>query len=135
MVLYKTLYEHQLLKERSYMNANLVKEIGAKQLREGIPTFKAGDTVKVYVKIKEGAKDRIQPYEGVVVSRRGEGTDATFIVRKISANSVGVERVFPLHSPLVEKIEVLKVGRVRRAKLYYIRELRGKKARIKEEKK
>lgn len=117
------------------MNANLVKEIGAKQLREGIPTFKAGDTVKVYVKIKEGAKDRIQPYEGVVVSRRGEGTDATFIVRKISANSVGVERVFPLHSPLVEKIEVLKVGRVRRAKLYYIRELRGKKARIKEEKK
>lgn len=113
------------------MNTNLVKEVAATQLRTDVPFFKGGDTVKVSVRIVEGGKTRIQAFEGVVIQRRGSGVAETFTVRKIS-DKVGVERVFPIHSPNVVKIEVLKVGRVRRSKIFYIRERSGKSARIKE---
>jgi len=108
----------------------LVEEtIVAKEL----PKFKAGDTITVTYKIKEGAKERLQKFQGVVLQRAGEGPTATFTVRKIS-NNIGVERIFPIASPFIEEIEVNKVGVVRRARLFYFRELRGKKARIKEKK-
>ncbi len=113
------------------MNMQLVDVITKKQMKSDIPTFKAGDTVKVHVKIKEGDKQRIQMFEGVCIARRGGGISETFTVRKIS-NGVGVERIFPVHSPVIDKIEVLKVGKVRRAKLGYLRGLSGKAARIKE---
>ena len=100
------------------------------QLKNDIPEFKVGDTVRVHAKIIEGDKERIQVFEGVVISRANSGNRATFTVRKISY-SVGVERIFPLHSPRIDKIEVITRGRVRRAKLYYLRELSGKAARIK----
>ncbi len=99
---------------------------------KNIPEFRAGDTVRVAVRIKEGDKTRVQNYEGLCIAIRGEGTGRTFIVRKIGANSVGVERIFPLYSESIESIEVLRRGRVRRAKLFYLRELKGKAARIKE---
>ena len=99
---------------------------------KNVPEFRAGDTVRVAVNIKEGDKTRIQNFEGVCISIRGEGTGKTFTVRKIGANNVGVERIFPLYSDSIENIEVLRRGRVRRAKLYYLRNLRGKAARIKE---
>lgn len=99
--------------------------------KKEIPAFKAGDTITVHYKIKEGDKERIQQYQGVVIQRRGAGASATFTVRKIS-NGIGVERVFPLYSPFIEKIEVNKEGVVRRAKIYYIRGAKGKKARIEE---
>jgi large subunit ribosomal protein L19 len=99
---------------------------------KNVPEFRAGDTVRVAVNIKEGDKTRIQNFEGVCISIRGEGTGKTFIVRKIGANNVGVERIFPLYSDSIESIEVVRRGRVRRAKLYYLRNLRGKAARIKE---
>ncbi|MFT7880289.1 MAG: 50S ribosomal protein L19 [Sulfurimonas sp.] len=99
---------------------------------KNIPDFRAGDTVRVSVRIKEGDKERIQDYEGLCISIRGEGTGRTFIVRKMGANSVGVERIFPLYSESIENIEVRRRGRVRRAKLYYQRGLKGKAARIKE---
>ena len=113
------------------MNQNLLRQITAEQIRSDIPTFKAGDTVRVHVKVKEGNRERIQVFEGVVIKRRGSGVSETFTVRKISYG-VGVERAFPLHTPKIEKIEVLRRGRVRRAKLYYLRNLTGKAARIKE---
>ena len=97
-----------------------------------IPEFRAGDTVRVAVRIKEGNKERVQNFEGVCIAIRGEGTGRTFIVRKIGANNVGVERIFPLYSDSIEGIEVVRRGRVRRAKLFYLRNLRGKAARIKE---
>ncbi len=97
-----------------------------------IPEFRAGDTVRVAVRIKEGNKERVQNFEGVCISLRGEGTGKTFTVRKIGANNVGVERIFPLYSDSIEGIEVVRRGRVRRAKLFYLRNLRGKAARIKE---
>jgi len=97
-----------------------------------IPEFRAGDTLRLAVTIKEGDKSRVQNYEGVCISLRGEGTGKTVTVRKIGANGVGIERVFPLYSDSLEKIEVLRRGRVRRAKLFYLRDLAGKKARIKE---
>jgi len=96
------------------------------------PRFKAGDTITVHYKIKEGNKERIQNFQGVVLQRSGKGVNATFTVRKISGN-VGVERIFPLSSPFIDKIDVNKHGVVRRARIFYMRELRGKKARIKEE--
>ncbi len=99
--------------------------------KKEIPTFRAGDTVTVHYKIKEGDKERVQQYQGLVISRRGSGVSASFTVRKIS-NGVGVERIFPLYSPFIDKIEVSKEGVVRRAKLYYIRGVKGKKARIEE---
>ena len=99
---------------------------------KNIPDFRAGDTVRVAVRIKEGDKERVQNFEGVCISIRGEGTGKTFNVRKIGANNVGVERIFPLYSDSIENIEVVRKGRVRRAKLFYLRNLRGKAARIKE---
>ncbi|WP_249030483.1 50S ribosomal protein L19 [Tannockella kyphosi] len=113
------------------MNLGLVNEITKQQLKKDIPLFKAGDSLKVYVKIKEGDKHRIQLFEGVCISRNGAGISETFTVRKISY-SVGVERIFPVHSPIIDRIEVTKVGKVRRAKLNYLRGLSGKAARIKE---
>jgi large subunit ribosomal protein L19 len=99
---------------------------------KNIPQFRAGDTLRVAVRIKEGDKERIQNYEGVCIALRGQGTGRTFMVRKLGANSVGVERIFPLYSDSIEGIEVVRRGRVRRAKLFYLRGLKGKAARIKE---
>lgn len=109
----------------------IIEEITKEQLRTDLPAFRPGDTVRVHVKVVEGTRERIQIFEGVVIKRRGGGISETFTVRKISYG-VGVERTFPLHSPRIDKIEVTRRGRVRRAKLYYIRKLRGKAARIKE---
>jgi large subunit ribosomal protein L19 len=109
----------------------LVKLIQAEYTRDDIPEFKAGDTVNVHVRIKEGSKERVQQFKGTCIQRRGTGGTETFTVRKISSG-VGVERIFPIHSPSLEKIEVLRRGKVRRARLFYIREKIGKKARIKE---
>ncbi|GIP14525.1 50S ribosomal protein L19 [Paenibacillus montaniterrae] len=110
---------------------NIVQAITQEQLRQDVPNFRPGDTLKVYVKVIEGSRERIQLFEGVVIKRRGGGISETFTVRKISYG-VGVERTFPLHSPKVDRIEVARRGKVRRAKLYYLRNLRGKAARIKE---
>ncbi len=108
-----------------------IRQLEKEQMRLDHPAFGAGDNVKVHVKIKEGEKERIQVFQGVVISKRKGGTNATFTVRKVSYG-VGVERIFPLHSPAIDKIEVVTRGRVRRAKIYYLRKLRGKAARIKE---
>ena len=108
---------------------NKLQEVERAYLRTDVPEFRAGDTVKVHVRVSEGDKQRIQLFQGVVLGRKGDGTRESFTVRKISGG-IGVERVFPLHSPVVDKIEVVRRGRVRRAKLYYLRELRGKAARI-----
>ena len=110
---------------------NIVDRIGLEQMRKDIPVFKAGDTLKVHVRITEGDKQRIQLFQGVCIARHNKGAGSSFMVRKVS-NGVGVERVFPLHAPTVEKVEVVTVGRVRRAKLYYLRNLQGKAARIRE---
>ena len=107
-----------------------LKDLEATQLRE-IPAFKAGDTVKVHCKIKEGDKERVQIFEGIVIARHNAGVSSSFTVRKVSYG-IGVERIFPLHAPFLEKIEVARIGRVRRAKIYYLRNLSGKKARITE---
>lgn len=112
--------------------SNIVDTIEKGQCRTDIPNFKPGDTVRVHAKIIEGDKERIQVFEGVVIGRANGGSRASFTVRKISYG-VGVERIFPLHSPRIDKIEVVTSGRVRRAKLYYLRELSGKAARIKGE--
>lgn len=109
----------------------IIKEIEAAQVKEQIPDFKVGDTVKVYGKIKEGNRERIQVFEGTVLKKQGGSNRATFTVRKLS-NGVGVEKTWPLHSPNVEKIEVVRKGKVRRAKLYYLRGRIGKKAKVKE---
>jgi len=101
------------------------------EVKNELPDFKAGDTITVHYKIKEGEKERIQMYRGVVIQRRGDGSTETFTVRKMSGN-IGVERIFPLHSPFIDKIEINKYGRVRRARLFYLRGRTGKKARIKE---
>jgi len=110
---------------------DLIKAIEQDQFKENIPDFSPGDTVKVHVKVVEGTRERIQVFEGVVIRRRGGGLGETFTVRRVSYG-VGVERTFPLHSPRIDKIEVTRHGRVRRARLYYLRKLRGKAARIKE---
>ncbi|MCU0618578.1 MAG: 50S ribosomal protein L19 [Gemmatimonadaceae bacterium] len=104
-----------------------------KEWMRTVPPFRAGDTVRVNVRVKEGEKERLQAYEGVVIARRGSGISETFTVRKIS-NGVGVERIFPVHSPMLADITVVRRGRVRRAKLYYLRNVTGKAARIKERK-
>jgi large subunit ribosomal protein L19 len=109
----------------------LIKNLEREMIRMDLPSFSAGDTIKVYVKIREGEKERIQVFQGVVISKRNNGAQSTFTVRKISYG-VGVERVFPAHSPYIDQIEVITKGRVRRAKIYYLRKLRGKAARIKE---
>ncbi len=110
---------------------NIIKQIEREQIRLDLPAFNAGDTVKVHVKIREGEKERIQVFQGVVISKTKGGANARFTVRKVSSG-VGVERVFPLHSPILDRIEVVTFGRVRRSKIYYLRKLRGKAARIKE---
>ncbi|MCH8010587.1 MAG: 50S ribosomal protein L19 [Candidatus Marinimicrobia bacterium] len=107
------------------------QDLTQEYLRKDIPDFRAGDTVKVNVKVVEGDRQRIQRFEGVVLSRKGTGINSTFTVRKISSG-IGVERIFPLHSPSIESIDVIRKGKVRRAKIYYLRKLRGKAARIKE---
>lgn len=110
---------------------SLLANVERPYLKDDVPEFRAGDTVKVHVRVVEGKKERIQIFQGVVIARKGGGSRETFTVRKISGG-IGVERVFPLHSPIIDKIEVSRRGKVRRAKLYYLRELRGKAARIEE---
>ena len=110
---------------------NTLDFVDAASKRDDIPAFRPGDTLKVHVKVIEGAKSRVQVFQGVVIRRQGDGLRETFTVRKVSY-SVGVERTFPVHTPVIEKIEVVSRGDVRRAKLYYLRDLRGKKAKIKE---
>ena len=110
---------------------NLIDQIDAASLRDDVPDFQAGDTLKVHVKVVEGSRTRTQVFQGVVIARQGGGVSETFTIRKISFG-VGVERTFPVHTPTVEKIEVVTRGHVRRAKLYYLRNLRGKAAKIKE---
>jgi len=112
---------------------DLIRSIEERFKRE-IPDFNVGDTVRVYTKVVEGDKERLQPYEGVVISRRGGGIRETFMVRKISFG-VGVERIFPVHSPSIERIDVIRRGKVKRAKLYYLREKKGKGTKIKEKEK
>lgn len=110
---------------------DIIQEIEKEQLRDETPEFAPGDTVKVLYLVREGAKERIQAFEGVCIGRKGGGVDETFTVRKVSSG-IGVERIFPLHAPTVSGIEVMRRGRVRRAKLYYLRGRRGKSARIAE---
>lgn len=109
----------------------IIKDLEKEMIRMDLPSFSIGDTVKVHVKIREGEKERIQIFQGVVISKRNNGAQSSFTVRKISYG-VGVERIFPSNSPFLDQIEVVTKGRVRRAKIYYLRKLRGKAARIKE---
>ena len=111
--------------------SDIIKSIEAEQLKETVPEFNVGDTVKVYGKIKEGNRERIQIFEGTVLKKQGGSTRATFTVRKAS-NGIGVEKTWPLHSPNVEKVEVIRKGKARRAKLFYLRDRVGKKAKVKE---
>lgn len=118
------------------MKNKYIEQFEAKQIEgKNVPEFRAGDTLRLAIRIKEGDKTRIQNFEGVCIARRGNGVDETFIVRKIGANNVGVERIFPIYSDSLESIVVLRRGRVRRARLFYLRDRRGKAARIKELKK
>ena len=110
---------------------NTIENLEKEQMRLDIPDFKSGDTVKVHARIKEGDKERIQVFQGVVIRKRNGKTGATFTVRKVSYG-IGVERIFPLHSPAIDKIEIVTRGKVRQGRLYYLRNLRGKAARIKE---
>ena len=109
----------------------VIKQLEREQMRMDMPDFLPGDTVRVHVKIKEGDKERIQMFQGVVIAKRKGGINATFTVRKVSYG-IGVERVFPINSPILDRIEIVTRGRVRRAKIYYLRKLRGKAARIRE---
>ena len=113
------------------MNTNIVNEVTARQLKKDVPDFTSGDTVKVYVRIIENNKERIQVFQGVVMQRRGSGVSETFTVRKISSG-VGVERTFPVNSPVISKIELVRRGKVRRSRITYLRKRSGKAARIKE---
>ena len=110
---------------------NIIETLENEQMRLDIPDFRPGDTIRVHARIKEGEKERIQVFQGAVIRKRKGGTGATFTVRKVSYG-IGVERIFPLHSPAIDKIEVVSRGKVRRGRLYYLRNLRGKAARIKE---
>lgn len=110
---------------------NMIEKIEQQQMKADVTKFAPGDTVRVHVKIKEGDKERVQVFEGIVIRQRNGGGHSTFTVRKISFGT-GVERIFPLHSPMIEKIDVVRSARVRRAKLYYLRNLKGKAARLKE---
>src|SRR4051812_4674378 len=114
------------------MVAQLIRSIEAEQFKENVPSFGAGDTVRVHARVVEGTRERIQMFEGVVIRRRAGGINENFTVRRIASHSIGVERTFLIHSPRIDKIEVVRHGRVRRAKLYYLRGLTGKAARIKE---
>jgi large subunit ribosomal protein L19 len=108
---------------------NALSMVESRQLRSDLPEFRTGDTVRVHVKIKEGEKERVQAFEGVCIRRHGDGTRASFTVRKVSFG-IGVERIFALNSPTIDKIEIVQAGRVRQARIYYLRELSGKAARI-----
>ena len=110
---------------------DIVEQVSREQLRENIPQFGPGDTLRVNVRVREGEKERIQVFEGICIARKGGGVSETFTVRKVSGG-IGVERIFPVHSPSLESIDVVRRGRVRRAKLYYLRALRGKASRIRE---
>jgi large subunit ribosomal protein L19 len=110
---------------------DIIEMLEKEQMRVDIPDFRPGDTVRVHARIREGEKERIQVFEGVVIRKRNGGTGATFTVRKVSYG-IGVEKVFPIHSPLIDRVDVVRRGRVRRGRLYYLRNLRGKAARIKE---
>ena len=110
---------------------DLLRAVENSQIRTDLPPFRPGDTVKVHVKIKEGDKFRIQVFEGVIIAQKHNGISSTFTVRKVSSG-YGIERIFPVHSPIIEKLEVIKSGKVRRARLYYLRGRRGKAARLKE---
>jgi large subunit ribosomal protein L19 len=110
---------------------DLLRAVDSSQMRADLPRFRPGDTVRVHVKIKEGEKYRIQIFEGVVIAHKNNGVSSTFTVRKVSLG-YGIERIFPVHSPIIEKLEVVKSGKVRRARLYYLRGRRGKAARLKE---
>ena len=110
---------------------DILQTVGRDQIRTDFPEFRVGDTVKVHYKIKEGSKERIQVFQGIVIQRRGAGISASFTVRKVS-NGVGVERIFPSHSPNIDKLEIVRFGHVRRAKLFYLRSAKGKAGRIKE---
>ena len=109
---------------------DIIRAIGREQYRPDVPEFRAGDTVRASVKVVEGTRERIQVFEGVVINRRAGGINENFTIRRISANGIGVERTFLIHSPRLDKIEVVRLGKVRRAKLYYLRDRRGKSARI-----
>lgn len=109
---------------------NILEQLEKEQMRTDLPAFKSGDTLRVHVRIREADKERIQVFEGIVIKNKKGGSRASFTVRKISYG-VGVERIFPLHSPIIDRIEVVQQGRVRRSRLYYLRELKGKAARIK----
>lgn len=113
------------------MNMDIIKEIEAEQLKDSVTEFSVGDTIRVHAKIKEGNRERIQVFEGTVIKRQNGSNRETFTVRK-SSNGIGVEKTWPLHSPIVEKIEVTRHGKVRRAKLFYLRDRVGKKAKVKE---
>ena len=113
------------------MNMDIIKEIEAEQLKDSVTEFSVGDTIRVHAKIKEGNRERIQVFEGTVIKRQGGSNRETFTVRK-NSNGVGVEKTWPLHSPNVEKVEVVRQGKVRRAKLYYLRDRIGKAAKVKE---
>lgn len=110
---------------------DIIKNIEAEQLKKEVPQFNVGDTVKVYAKIKEGTRERVQLFEGTVLKKQGGSSRATFTVRK-NSNGIGVEKTWPLHSPVVEKVEVIRKGKVRRAKLFYLRDRVGKRAKVKE---
>ncbi len=112
---------------------DIIRSVESSHIRDDYPEFNTGDTVKIHFQVKEGEKTRVQIFQGVVISRRGGGTSESFMVRKISSG-ISIERVFPLHSPLIEKIEVTRAGKVRRAQLFYLRDKKGKAARIKEKK-
>lgn len=111
---------------------DVIKSIEQEQLRSDIPNFGPGDTVRVHVKVVEGSRERVQPFEGVVIRRRGGGLNENFTVRRIASHGIGVERTFPIHAPRVDRIEVLRNGRVRRARLYFLRGRTGRAARIRE---
>jgi len=118
--------------EEAKMSDQLVRKVEKMYMRDDLPDFKPGDTVKVYYKIVEGDKVRVQFFQGIVIAKDGSGTNQTFTVRKIASGGIGVEQIFPLHSPAITNIEVVRRGKVRRAKLYYLREKVGKAAKVKE---
>jgi large subunit ribosomal protein L19 len=118
-------------KRRFFPMSQIIRELEREQLREGLPKFSIGDTVRVFVKVVEGSRERLQAFEGTVMAKRNGGIRETFTVRRMSYG-IGVERTFPLHSPRLDRIEVIRRGKVRRAKLYYLRGLSGKAAKIKE---
>lgn len=111
---------------------DVIRSIEREQLRDDVPDFGPGDTVRVHVRVVEGTRERVQPFEGVVIRRRGGSLNENFTVRRIASHGIGVERTFPLHAPRIDRIEVLRNGRVRRAKLYYLRGRTGRAARIRE---